>query len=129
MSIFEPVKLRWQGAEYDIPANKVLRALAVVESVITLQELPQDNTRVPLAKISMAYGALLRFAGARVTDDEVYLSMWGENGADPITAVNGIIALMLPKKVREKIQERTSVEERGSSEGNVEAVTAAASSN
>lgn len=101
MGIFSDVRLQWGEEEYKIPAGSVLRAIAVVEEIITLGEMPRPGRpRIPLARLSMAYAALLRFAGAKVSDDEVYNAMFGKAGgslaARVSEAVFALECLMIP---------------------------------
>ncbi|MGI9159857.1 MAG: hypothetical protein ACR2K1_08910 [Saprospiraceae bacterium] len=73
-------------------------AIATVEDVLTLGELHTFSQKgaVPVARIAMAYGALLRFAGANVDNDTVYAGMFGSGDVDPQSAVTNLLALMLP---------------------------------
>jgi hypothetical protein len=109
--MFEPITLTWDGREYVIPADQVMRAIAIVEEHITLGELGQagDGVRVPLGKISMAFGALLRFAGARVTDAHVYEKVFSDADGSAAAACIALISLMMPpehlRRVRSKAQE------------------------
>lgn len=99
MNRFDDIKLAWDGRTYTIPSRAVMGAIARVEDVVTLEELRQYTQRraVPLAKISMAYGAVLRYAGADVDDEAVYASMFSDGGADrAMDAVLGLLRLMLP---------------------------------
>lgn len=79
MGIFSDVRLEWGEAAFTITADRVLGAIAVVEDHITLGDLGARKS-LPLAKISMAYGAVLRYAGAKVSDDEVYNAMFRDKG-------------------------------------------------
>jgi hypothetical protein len=87
---------------YTIPPDKVFGAIEVIEEVITLKELSSSvarNGNPPLARISRAYASVLRYAGARVEDQQVYIGMFS-GGEDDIkgvvAAVNGLLALMIP---------------------------------
>lgn len=84
MPLFEEVRLKWNGAEYVIPPDNVLTAIAKIEDVLTLGELAnyQGRGRLPLAKLAIAFGAVLRHAGCRVKDEEVYAVMFGNGGQD-----------------------------------------------
>lgn len=98
---FDPVTLAWGGKEYSIPADKMMRVIAVIEDVVTLAELKRyhDKGGAPLAKLSEAFAAALSFAGATgVTADEVYLAMFGteEDQAQAATAVVGLLQIMAP---------------------------------
>lgn len=130
--VFERVEMTWRGKSYVIEPNRVLRALARVEEVITLQQL-EDPQRVSIAKLAMAYGTLLRFSGAPANDDEVYEMLFsdGEVATAAVQVVSLLVKLMIPKKVREKLEARKGVvaesDEGASVEGKDDAVTTAGS--
>lgn len=97
---FDDVVFEWAGKEYRIPANRVLGAIARVEDIITMPDLGDRAKRgtPPLSKVAQAYGAVLRYAGARVTDEEVYCDMFTHadvTGA-VMTTINSLFYIMLP---------------------------------
>jgi hypothetical protein len=104
MSAFADQKLTWAGKEYVIPARKLLGAIARVEEVITLRELIGflGAGQFPLAKISQAYGAVLRYAGADLADEEIYEGMFADGSAQVATALamQGLMEMMIPPSVR-----------------------------
>jgi len=106
-NIFDPVTIGWQGREYVVPAERVLKLIYHMEMAITL-----DGRRMnifdllanpPLSALSMVYGAALRFAGADVADDEVYGALIASLGDDTPEAVRirdwceAISAIILPE--------------------------------
>ena len=95
--IFEPVTMTWGGRDYTIPADRVMRAIASVEDVFTLVDLHRymATGSPPLAKISSVYAMLLRYAGAKVSDEEVYAGMFDkESGSLQANATNAIMVLL-----------------------------------
>jgi hypothetical protein len=100
MGAFDAVTLSWEGRDHTIPANRVLGAIARIEDVVTLEELSRYGERgtMPLAKLAMAYGAVLRYAGANVKDDEVFTGMFsdGQKQSDLVTALMSLLTMMLP---------------------------------
>jgi len=102
MQLFQPVTLAWSGREYTIAADAVLRCIAEVENVVTLGDLAtmQTKGRLSLAKLAIAYGIALRYAGADVKDEEVYGGMFKDAGAELQRRAFGAIltlqALMVP---------------------------------
>lgn len=100
MAVFEKITLAWEGKEYVIPPDQVMRCIAQVEDVLTLGEVFECAARqqVPVAKISAAFGLILRYAGARVSDDEIYARMFnvGEQQKRALEAVNTLLLLMVP---------------------------------
>lgn len=69
------IRLTFKDQEYLIPADRAFRAGAAVEDVVSLAEIASWGARPRFFKISEAYGTLLRFAGADVTDEEVHSEM------------------------------------------------------
>lgn len=111
MGAFDDIPLEWAGKPYLIPAHKVLGAIARVEDVLTLNELQAFRMRggVPMAKLSQAYGVALRYAGAAVTDTDVYLGMFqGNTDADAVvSSIQNLIAMMIPPAALSKQQKDT----------------------
>lgn len=101
MGVFDDIRLGWAGQEYVIPAHRVMGAIARVEDVITLAELMRAEGRqtLPLAKVACAFGALLRYAGARVEDEAVYQGMFAGDGTGrdaAVAAVTALLTMMVP---------------------------------
>ncbi|MFP4539285.1 MAG: hypothetical protein ACLFPA_13405 [Dichotomicrobium sp.] len=98
--VFDDFPLEFRGVDYTIPADRRMGAIAAVEEVITLAELTAMCAResVPLGRLSAAYGALLRYAGAKVSDEEVYAGMFsdGDFFEAAVLALQGLMSLMLP---------------------------------
>lgn len=95
MDTFKDVLLTFNGASFVLPAAGLLRVIARLEDVISLGDL--SSPKPPLAKISQAYGIALRAAGAEVSDEDVYIQMFG--GAAQINAgeaVSGLLMMMIP---------------------------------
>lgn len=70
----------WKGEDYTIPAEKVFQAVAIVEPIVigTTSRPAIDillKADIPMSRLAQAYGAVLRFAGAKVSDAEVYLNI------------------------------------------------------
>lgn len=102
MSLFQNVQLSFKGSIFLILSTDVMRCLAQIEDVITLQDL-SNPARVPMVKLSMAYGIALRFAGAQVTDEEVYEQVFEAGGAQIVSfAIQGLLALMIPPSKLQK---------------------------
>lgn len=104
--MFEDVKLTWAGADYTVPAEKVMRLVGRVEAELT-RDYPEENafqllsrpSGPPLAALSAAYASALSFAGADVKPQEVYMALWqGEQNTAEIAtlATMGLLEIMLP---------------------------------
>lgn len=104
MQGFEEVKLGWGGEEFTVPANQQLMLIAKIEDALSgasnrqaIDVLLQPNGP-PMARLAQAYGAALRYAGAEVTDNEVYLSIMSdiaEGNADALQAIQGAVLGLL----------------------------------
>lgn len=103
MAVFDDIRLRWKGQDYVVRANRVMGALARIEDVITFGALYSHMQRgdVPLVKLSQAYGAVLRYAGARIEDEEIYAGMFDEASRDAVmAALQALMEMMLPPAAR-----------------------------
>jgi len=99
MAIFEEVSLTWEGKEYKIEPTKVMGAIAKIEEIITLKELLEyfQKGDAPMAKLSMSFATVLRYAGAKVTDEEVYSGMFQDGLQDNImNSIYNLLFMMIP---------------------------------
>jgi hypothetical protein len=97
--VFDPIKIKWKGADVLIPADRVMGALYRVEQTITINELGVaiNTGNVPLAKVARAFAEILRYADVAVKDDEVYAAMFQEaSGLEALTAIRTLMVLMVP---------------------------------
>lgn len=101
--MFDSIGLGWKGKTYTIPPRKVIEAIAIVEEVITLQELTEYARRgsAPVARLSRAYARVLDFAGCKVDASEVYEEMFDGAASQTITtSINALLMMMIPPKIR-----------------------------
>ncbi len=109
---FDDYVVFWEDKEYVIPARQMMGAIAKVEQVVTLSELQVYFQRqaAPLSLLAQAYGAVLRYAGAKVDDQHVYAGMFGAGGADAASTVKtclfGLLELMVPPAARGNLKAR-----------------------
>ena len=81
MQGFDDVVLGWKGDEFTVPANKMLMLVCKIEDALAGDTGEQALTVLmrrqgpPHARLAMAYGAALRYAGADVSDTDIYLSL------------------------------------------------------
>lgn len=120
MTIFNEIKLSWEGREYVIPSDNVMKIIAKVEDVITLSDLSKcaTNKTLPLAKLSQAYALILQHAGVQGVDEEkVYAGMFSANLQENAQrAVTTLLMLMIPPSHLQRLAEE------GASQGKVVAV-------
>ena len=81
MQGFEPVTLSWKGQDYTVPAKKQLELIARIEDALAGDTGEQAISVLfrpggpPHSRLARALGAALRYAGATVGDDEIYLTI------------------------------------------------------
>lgn len=101
---FEEVKLGWQGEEFAVPPERQLMLIAKIEDALAgssgrqAVDILLQPSGPPMARLSQAYGAALRYAGASVSDDEVYLSImedFASGKADAAVKVQSAIVALL----------------------------------
>lgn len=105
MKRFQPIEFEHNGETFKVEANQVMGLIDAVEEHITLGEIVQDQSRrrtVRFGKLAQAYASALRYAGARVTDEEVYASLM-PNGQDPTAmqrrsteVITALLQVMVP---------------------------------
>lgn len=119
--IFRDIDFTWKGEVVKLESKNVMRAISVVEDVITLKELSEYSSSpagVRFSRLSRAYGSLLRHCGQQVSDEEVYAEMFAslasddkERGARLVyQSVDGLLRLMLPPGITDQSVEKTSGE-------------------
>jgi hypothetical protein len=95
MSIFQDVTFGFKGDEYKVKANKIMRLIAMVEDIVTLQDL--SSGKIKMSRLAEAYAACLNYAGADVELEEVYESLFGDGGANSMQAsITSLVMLILP---------------------------------
>ena len=74
-AVFREIQLGWRGKQYSI--TPTMKLLNKIEQDISLSELAYRMSvgKVPMSQLAVVIGVMLRSAGAKVTDDEVYQEM------------------------------------------------------
>jgi hypothetical protein len=108
MSMFDDIKLGWQGQNYVIPAHRGLEAMARVEEAMTLHELQQFHMRrtLPVAKLANAYASLLGCAGKIITGEEVYATLKGsgvQEGEMMGFMAQVLLGVLLPQSLTKQV--------------------------
>jgi hypothetical protein len=107
MRAFQDYEIGWEGKSYVIPSDRLLPVIAAVEEDITVPELlvMAVMRRMPVVRISQAYGIILRAAGVKgadgttpITDAAVYAGMFDGEGVleKAALAVQGLMSLIIP---------------------------------
>ncbi len=106
---FEDVTLSWAGADYTVPAAKLMMLVAKVEHHLSLNLATGEHEPplqvlfrrggVPATRLAFTLGAALRYAGAEVTDAEIYLSIQedlaNKSGEEKVRQSHDIITSIL----------------------------------
>jgi len=99
MSRFEEVAISFGGEDYTVAPNKVMGLIETVESVMTIEEINsmlRANT-IKRAQVSRAYASALIYAGAKVSQEDVYDSLFsGEMLKNTVDIMVGLLAMMIP---------------------------------
>jgi hypothetical protein len=98
---FDPVTLGWNGEDFVVPAQRQLMLIAQIEDALAgpngeqaVMVLFRPNG-APHTRLAAAYGAALRYAGAKVTDEEIYLSIHEDIASGSQAAVANKVQTML----------------------------------
>jgi predicted ATP-dependent serine protease len=101
---FEPVTLTWKGEKHTVPAEAQMMLIAEIEDALSGNSGIQAISVLmraegpPYSRLAAAFAAALRYAGAKVSDQDVYLSIMAglgkSDGAIAVTIQNAILALL-----------------------------------
>lgn len=115
MRRFDTITLEHEGQDYVVEPRQVMGLIDAVEEHVTLGEIVTDQSKrgtIRFGKLSQAYASALRYAGAKVTDEEIYISLM-PTGQDPqamqrrsTEIVTALLQLMVPPEdvVKDKDQ-------------------------
>ena len=92
------IRLTFKGAEYVIPDTRAFEVGMMVEDIVTLSQISKLFADPKFYTIARVYGAMLRFAGCKVSDREVLTEMMdkvksGEPGAGRLAAIQALGAI------------------------------------
>jgi hypothetical protein len=110
MGIFSPFTFSWDGVDYTISGDRTMGACETVEEIVTLgevHEMVSDPRLAKITRISRAWGALLRYAGATVTDEQVYEGMFKgakDESSRVVVALWSLLKLMVPPSAMAEAQ-------------------------
>ena len=99
MSIFDAVTISWKGTDYTIEPDRIMGAIAKVEETITLKELGEYANKgdAPMAKLAIAYTSVMKYAGAKVNEAEVYGALFErESNINIFGCITALLAMMIP---------------------------------
>lgn len=66
------IVLSWKGVDYTIPASKAFAVGEQVEDVMSMADIAAMGVQPKFFKIARAFAVMLRFAGCKVSDEEVH---------------------------------------------------------
>ena len=98
---FDDVTLTWKGQDYVVPANRQLMLIAKIEDALSGDSGQQAVSILfrkegpPHSRMAAAFGAALRYAGANVADEEVYLSIHQDIASGSIDQVAAKVNMMV----------------------------------
>jgi hypothetical protein len=103
MGIFSSFDFAWDGADYSIPSDRIMGAIATVEDCMTMAEIHEmlsSPRKLKVARVARVWGELLRYAGAPVTDEQVYAGMFGgakDQASRVVVSLYSLLKLMVPE--------------------------------
>jgi len=102
---FEDFEMEWRGDTFTLPAQNALQTIAQIEGVLTLPELAESAKRnaLPMARMSMAYGILLRSCGCTDSDERVYHEIASKGLAFDVAIA--LLKFMAPPVMRSPVAE------------------------
>ena len=95
MSCFDDVTISYDGAEYTVPSNRVMGLIETIENHITLDEL-LSGEGIQRAKMAKAYAAAIKYAGGKITQEEVYQTFFKDGLAAVQESIVALLAMMIP---------------------------------
>ena len=112
-SVFDDVKIKWDGKEYTIPSNRVMPLIERIEDHVSFGDLAGKKPKI--GKIASAWAEVLRYAGASVSDEQVYADMFKSATSGQIhTAISGLLMIMVPPEALQKKTDSGPVKESAS---------------
>jgi hypothetical protein len=131
MGAFQDIELVWRGQTYVVKAHRVMGAIYRIEDLITLDEFTEYAQRgaAPLAKLCGAYSAVLKYAGASVSSEDVYAELFKDANQKQavMEAVINLMQMMLPADARAKVNAVLAQGDGVAAPGNLPAAAAASS--
>lgn len=93
------IAVEFKGVVYEIPDSRAFEAGEAVEDIVTLPEIAAWGENPKFFKLSRCFGALLRFAGCKVSDKEVHSEMMAQvkragDGGEELLAAQAVSALV-----------------------------------
>jgi hypothetical protein len=103
MGVFSDFTMSWDGVDYSIPKHRILGAIDAVEDVVTIAEIHTmlaDPEKIRFRKVARAFSELLRYAGAKISDEQVYEGMFSqdkEKTSSVMVSLFLLLKLMIPE--------------------------------
>lgn len=96
MSIFQEITVTWEGEEYEVAPDNVMRLIEKIEDHVRIADLISEKGP-KMTSLAAAYGTLLRYVGVRVSDEEVYQRFFqSDAGQSASMMIANILAMMVP---------------------------------
>jgi len=121
MGVFTDIEMVWAGKVYTIKSTRVMGAIAQMEEHITLGEMQSYGRRhtAPLARLCQGYASVLKYAGARVTAEEIYQFAFSgdDNQMAVFLAVMNLMMVATPANKRAEFQQLVIAAQAAAAEG------------
>lgn len=89
------IRMTFKGAEYHIPPHRAFAIAAQIEEIATLFEINSWHANPKFAKMAQCVAAMLRYAGANVTHEEVWQELQEQfHNQDRALLTSSLLALI-----------------------------------
>lgn len=93
------IPLQFRGQDYLLPEERAFAIGEEIEDIVTLQEIAAWGAKPKFHKMARCYGVLLRAAGCRVDDRDVFSDMMAElkegGSVVAVVAINGLLSVLM----------------------------------
>lgn len=98
MTLFREIDIEWKGETYSFtPSMRLLHTIEAKNDLSVMRAVAElAEGRPKLSAMSAIIGATLRFAGAKVSDEEVAQEIMYGPPDDVVRLYNGVVEALLP---------------------------------
>lgn len=104
---FDSIAIKWGGVENVVPPDRVMGLIATIERHMTFEDLIECSRNMRRAQLAATFSAVIKYSGGSATTEEVYSSMFSEDGyVNALSTVNALLRMMIPPEhLREPVDE------------------------
>jgi hypothetical protein len=112
MPVFQPVTFHFDGTDYKVEPNGVLKVISIIEEHVSLEDLCRGSRGYKRAAIANAYCAALNHLGCvTATPEKVYDSLFSDTTFERLGAtINALVLLMVPPDRLKQLMDKLAKE-------------------